>query len=137
MRTLISCVAIAALAATAVTIAQAGPGDVEQSIPPAVSQNPKLPPLHLTDEQRAKIRAAVGPLNTEVTFQLKTTKPAKDFEPKLGAKVPAALKPHALPSAVTQEMPSLGDYAYLKVKLQILIIYAMSGRIVDMFPEGS
>jgi hypothetical protein len=39
-------------------------GAVVQSIPPPVSQNPSLPPLHLTDAQRAKIRQALSSENT-------------------------------------------------------------------------
>jgi hypothetical protein len=31
-------------------------GAIVQTVPPPVSQNPSLPPLHLTDAQRAKIR---------------------------------------------------------------------------------
>ena len=62
------------------------PGDVIQSVPPSVSQKPKLPPLNLTDDQRAKIKQVLSTKNTEVTFQLKTTKPAQNFDPGAGAR---------------------------------------------------
>jgi len=39
-----------------------------------VPQNPKLPDLNLTDEQREQIRKGVLCRNTEVEFQLKSTK---------------------------------------------------------------
>ena len=64
------------------------PGDVNQSVPPPVSQKAQLPPLDLTDDQRAQIKHVLMTQNTEVTFQLKTTKPAKSFDPTVGAKIP-------------------------------------------------
>lgn len=116
----------------------AGPGSgaVEQTIPPAVGQNQKPPPLQLTDDQRAKIRQAVRGENTEVQFSLKSNKPAESFQPKVGAKIPAGLKPHTLPPPVLSEMPVLKRYTYLKFKQQVLIIDPTSGKIVDMFPEA-
>ncbi|HVV62439.1 MAG TPA: hypothetical protein VHD14_11855 [Pseudolabrys sp.] len=102
---------------------------------PETHLKPRLPPLHLTDEQRQKIRAAVAGKDTEVTFQLKGTKPHKDFEPKIGAQVPAQLHSHALPSELTQQLPMLADYKYMKVKKQVLIVNPMTKKIVDMFPE--
>jgi len=128
-------VASAVLAATA-ALAQS-PGSVEQSIPPAVSQKPKVPPLQLSDSQRARIQQALSRENTEVTFSLKTQQPAKDFEPKVGAVVPRALKFHALPEPLVADMPMLKRYAYLKLKQQVLIIDPMNRRIVDMFAEAS
>jgi len=124
----------AVLAATA-AIAQRGPGSVEQSIPPAVSQKPQVPPLHLSESQRAKIRQALSRENTEVTFSLKTQQPAKNLEPKVGATVPRALKLHALPEPLAAEMPVLKHYGYLKLRHQVLIIDPMSRRIVEMFAE--
>jgi len=103
---------------------------------PEVHLTPPLPPLHLTDAQRQKVRDAVAGLDTEVTFQLKGTKPHKDFAPKVGEKVPAGLPAHALPSSLTQQLPMLADYKYMKVKQQVLIVNPMSKQIVDMFPEA-
>ena len=42
----------------------AGPGAVPQSVSPAVSQNPSLPPLQLSPAQRAKIQQAVSAEDT-------------------------------------------------------------------------
>ena len=58
---LLSTAIAAALAASHSAAAQDRSGAVEQSIPPAVSQNPVLPPLHLSDAERAKIRDAACP----------------------------------------------------------------------------
>ena len=111
-------------------------GAVVQTIPPPVSQNPSLPPLHLTDAQRAKIRQALRSEDTEVGFALKTTQAAKNFQPTVGAQVPKGLKPGAFPRSVTSEMPLLKRYAYLKFKRQVLIVDPMTSKIVAMFPEA-
>jgi len=110
-------------------------GDVVQSGAPPVSQNPHLPPLNLTDEQRAKIKQVLSTKDTEVSFGLKTSKPTQSFEPAVGAKIPAALKPHALPPPLIYEMPTLKRYGYLKFKGQVLIVNPMTRTIIDMFSE--
>jgi hypothetical protein len=130
--------ALWALAAV-VPAGAAGPaaGAVEQTIQPPVAQNPTLPPLNLSDDQRAKIRQAVSGENTEVQFSLKSNKPSKDFSPSVGAKIPAGLHPHTLPPPLLSEMPVLKRYTYLKFKHQVLIIDPMKRKIVDMFTETS
>lgn len=112
-------------------------GAVEQTIPPPVSQNPQFPPLHLSDDQRAKVRQALSRLNSEVEFQQKSTKSAQSFAPAVGQKIPKGLHPHALPTPLTKEVPALKRYTYLKFKQQVLIINPMSRKIVDVFPEAS
>ena len=129
--------ALASLGWAATAAAQmANQGAVEQSIPPAVSQNPSLPPLHLSDAQHSQIQQALRGENTEVTFGTKTTKPTESFNPTVGAKIPTALKPHSLPAPLIYQMPELKRYAYLKFKHQVLIVDPMSRKIVDMFPEA-
>jgi hypothetical protein len=112
-------------------------GAVVQSIPPAVAQNPKLPPLHLSDAQRDRIREVLAGKNTEVDFALKSAKPSQSFAPEVGAKIPSGLHPHALPPPLIGEMPLLKRYSYLKFKQQVLIIDPMNRKIVDMFAEAS
>jgi hypothetical protein len=124
------------VAAAAENGGQASSGAVVQSIPPPVSQNPSIPPLNLTDAQRAKIRQALSSRHTEVSFALKSAKPSKDFEPSVGAKIPSGLKPLALPRPLIYEMPLLRRYAYLKFKHEVLIVNPMTRKIVDMFPEA-
>jgi len=139
MRCLLTRASIAAVLVLSVSIpaVAAGPnsGAVEQTIPPPVAQNPEPPPLKLSDDQRAKIRQAVSGENTEVQFSLKSNKPSEKFEPSVGAKIPACLKPHTLPPPVLADMPALKTYTYLKFKQQVLIIDPMSRKIVDMFSE--
>ena len=139
MRCLLTRAPIAGILALAISVPSvaAGPnnGAVEQTIPPPVAQNPKPPPLKLSDDQRAKIRQAVSGENTEVQFSLKSNKPSEKFEPSVGAKIPAGLKPHTLPPPLLADMPALKQYKYLKFKQQVLIIDPMSRKIVDMFPE--
>jgi hypothetical protein len=127
-----------ALAAAVPAIA-AGPGSgaVEQTIPPPVSQDPKPPPLRLSDDQRAKIQQVLKGENTEVQFSLKSNKPAEGFQPSIGAKIPAGLHPHTLPPPLLAEMPALKRYTYLKFKQQVLIVDPMSRTIVDLFAEAN
>ena len=128
--------AVMAGIATPLTAAgQSPPGAVEQTIPPPISQKPAIPPLHLSDAQRANIRQAVDAEDTEVTFTLKKTKPANNFEPAVGAAIPKGLAPHSLPRPLIYEMPALKRYTYLKLKGQVLIVNPLSRKIVDMFPE--
>lgn len=132
---------VAGLATTAATAAaaqkrgSAQPGDVVQSIPPPLSQNPQLPKLNLTDAQRAKIKQVLQTKNTEVDFALKTNKPAQSFDPAVGAAIPGMLKAHSLPPPLIYEMPALKRYTYLKFKGQVLIINPMTHKIVDIFSE--
>jgi hypothetical protein len=87
----------------------------------SVSENPSLPKLNLTAAQREQVRQALLTKHTEVEFRLKATKSAKDFTPKIGAKLPKGVKPDGLPSELTQKIPQLADYGYAKMKDQILI----------------
>jgi hypothetical protein len=136
-RTALAGMALACLGIASTAAAQsANQGAVMQSVPPPVSQNPSVPPLHLSDAQHSKIQQALRSENTEVTFGLKTTKPTQSFNPTVGAKIPASLKPHSLPPPLIYEMPELRRYTYLKFKHQVLIINPMTRQIVDMFPEA-
>src|SRR5438477_11268210 len=82
-------------------------GAVEQSGGNLVPQNPSPPDLHLTDAQRERIRQTLLTKHTEVEFRLPTTKPAKDFTPKIGTELPSGVKPDGLPSELTQQIPEL------------------------------
>ena len=97
--------------------------------------NPKLPDLNLTNEQREQIRKGVLGRNTEVEFQRKSTKPAKDFVPAVGAKLPKGVEGHSLPAEVLAQLPQLRDYKYVTMKDQVLIVNGMTKDIVDVFPE--
>ncbi len=98
-------------------------------------QNPSLPKLHLNDAQRERIRQTLLTKHTEIEFKLKTTKSAKDFTPKIGAKLPKGVKPDGLPSDLIQQIPQLADYGYSKMKNQILLVNAMTDKVADIIPE--
>ena len=124
------------LAATAAApAADKTKGAVEQSGGYKVPQNPALPKLNLSDAQREQIRKALLAKNSQIEFKLKTTKPAKDFNPQVGAKLPSGVKPDGLPSELLQKIPQLADYGYAKMKDQILLVNAMSGKIAEIIPE--
>ncbi len=127
--------ATSVLAPTSASAADNTRGAVEQSGGNVVPQNPSPPQLHLNAAQRERIRQALLSKDTEVEFKLKTTKSAKDFNPKIGAKLPKGVKPDGLPSELTQQIPQLADYGYAKMKDQILLVNAMTGKIVDVIPE--
>jgi hypothetical protein len=95
----------------------------------------KLPALHLTNAQREQVRKAVLTTHNNVEFQLAETKSAKDFEPKVGVTLPQGLVPDGFPDSVIGQLPQLRDYAYLKMKDQVLIVDAISRKIVDVFSE--
>jgi hypothetical protein len=132
--------AVLLMAATAPTFgadnqAQRNQGAVELSDGTKVPQNPTLPKLNLTNEQREQIRKGVFGQNTEVEFRLKTTKAAKGFTPQVGVKLPKGVKGHSLPPSVLAKLPQLRDYKYVTMKDQVLIVNAMTKTIVDLFPE--
>ena len=108
---------------------------VEQSGGNVVPQNPSPPKLQLSYTQRERIRQTLLSKDTEVEFKLKTTKPAKDFTPKIGAALPRGVKPDGLPSELTHQIPELADYGYSKMTDQILSVNAMTGKIVDIITE--
>jgi len=115
--------------------ADANRGVVELSGGNQVPQNPSPQQLALNAAQREQVRKALLTKHSEVEFRLKSTKSAKDFIPQVGAKLPKGIKPDGLPPELTQQIPALADYGYAKVKDQILLVNAMSGRIVAMIPE--
>ena len=124
------CVAAASAAAQPNT-----QGAVDLSNGTKVPQNPSLPKLDLTNTQREQIRKAVLIEHNEVEFRLKATKPAKDFTPAVGAKLPKGVKAQSLPTPILSQMPQLRDYMYVKMKDQVLIVNGMTHKIVDMFSE--
>jgi len=101
-----------------------------------VPQNPSLSKLNLTNAQREQIRKAVLAEDNEVQFRLKATKPAKDFNPVVGATIPKGVKGESLPTPVLSQIPELRDYMYVKLKDQVLIVNGMTDKIVDMFSEA-
>jgi hypothetical protein len=100
-----------------------------------VPQNPSLPKLNLNSAQREQVRQALLTRHTEVEFRLKATKSAKDFTPTIGAKLPKGIKPDGLPSELTQKIPQLADYGYVKMKDQILIVNELEGKIAEIIAE--
>jgi hypothetical protein len=123
------------LAASPSTAADKTSGAVEQSGDNIVPQNPSLPKLHLSEAQREQVRQALFTKHTEVEFKMKATKPAKDFNPQIGAKLPSSVKPDGMPSELLQKVPQLRDYGYAKMKDQILLVNAMTGKIAEIIPE--
>jgi len=94
-----------------------------------------IPPLHLSDEQRTLIGAAVKRENSDVSFALKSAKSAATFEPAIGARLPKGVTPHPLPQTLIQKLPALKDYKYVNFKQQVLIVNPMTNVIVDMFSQ--
>lgn len=139
MRQFIHPLALAATACLGLSAAAAQgdtpPGAVTQATPPAVSQKPSVPPLKLSDDQRAKIKQALRSQNTELDLALKPGKSAKDFDPVIGATTPKGVTAHALPPPVIYEIPLLKRYTYLKLKHQVVIVNPINHKIADVFAE--
>ena len=124
------------LGGTAISLAQPNEqGAVELSKGTKVPQNPSLPKLNLTNQQREQIRRTVLTEHNEVEFRLKATKAAKDFTPVVGVTLPKGIKAQSLPTRILSQIPELRDYMYVKMKDQVLIVNGMTNRIVDVFSE--
>jgi hypothetical protein len=114
--------------------AAAGPDPAASPERSPLNKVPWLPPLKLTDAQRDQVRQALAGEKTEVTFQLKSTKSKKDFEPSVGAQIPNGIELNAFPWPLVEKIPPLKQYTYVKLKHQVLIVNGMTRRIVDQFP---
>jgi hypothetical protein len=123
------------LGGSAVSLAANVQGAVELSNGTEVPQNPSLRKLNLTNMQREQIRKIVLTEHNDVQFRLKTTKPAKDFTPAVGATLPKGVKAQSLPTPVLSQISELRDYMYVKMKDRVLIVNGMTNKIVDVFPE--
>jgi hypothetical protein len=93
--------------------------------------------IQLNDAQRQTIRQALAQEKTDEMFNEPGTKTQKDFAPAVGETVPAALHLQAMPTDLARKVPAVENYAYMKVKNQVLIVNPMSKKIVDMFPQQS
>jgi hypothetical protein len=111
-------------------------GAVEQTGGTKIPQNPALPKLNLTDAQREQIRQTLLTKNTHIEFKMKETKPAETFTPKVGAELPKSVMPGGIPAELTQHIPQLADYGYAKMRDQILLVNALTKKIVAIIPEA-
>jgi hypothetical protein len=111
-------------------------GAVEQTGGRIVPQKPSLPKLNLTTAQREQIRLNLLAKDTQIEFKMKETKPAESFTPEIGAELPKSIKPHGIPAELIQQIPQLGDYAYVKMKNHILLVNAMTKKVVEIIPEA-
>jgi hypothetical protein len=94
-----------------------------------VPNRPTPAKLQLSDAQRAQIRAAVNTRSSEIDFPLGTAEAAKAFQPALGMGVPATMDGQTLPIALTDLIPALKDYVYLKFSDQAVIVDPMSRKV--------
>src|SRR5262249_27026469 len=102
-RTMAACAAMVC----SISVAAAASGDNSGAVPQQGgpgSQHVSAPPLNLTDEQRQKIQQSVAGQHAQVSFQLKTAKPAQSFQPTVHAKLPKQLKPHPFPQSLFETL---------------------------------
>jgi hypothetical protein len=115
----------------------AGPPQQGKTISDAVlHQSPVLPPLELSDAQRAQIRQAVMQQRSEVSFAIKAAKPDKDFQPAVGEKLAKGLQAHPLPRPLVDQLPALKRFTYVKFKDDVLIVNPMTKMIVEVIPQA-
>src|SRR5689334_622979 len=93
------------------------------------------PQLQLSDAQRTRIREVLNTKHTAASLDVKKNKSAQSFEPKVGERIPKALKGEAFPRPLISEIPETKRFTYLKFKDQVLIVDPVNNKIVDMFPE--
>jgi hypothetical protein len=120
--------ALLVLAVPWTAIAETNDGGYGQ--PPLKEVQPP-PPLDLSAQQRAQISLHVRTDHTKVP----PPKAHEQFEPTVGAKVPARIALNPLPRPLVYEIPDLKEYTYLKFKDDILIVNGMNREIVAVIPE--
>ena len=86
------------------------------------------PPLQLSDQQRQKIQEA---LVTAHSAQKTTDK----FEPKVGTKIPTALKLDAMPAPLINEEPVLKQYDFVKLENDLLVVDPMNSMEARIFAQ--
>jgi hypothetical protein len=103
----------------------------------AVAQSPveaareaalERPALQLSEEDR---RAIVDAIDGKPTYQSKP----KDFETRVGAKVPGDMKIAPLPPSLIRKIHSLREYHYVMFHQEILIVDAMRNEVVEVLPR--
>jgi hypothetical protein len=126
----IACAAVLAFGSAALAIDPAH--DVQGNGAPVPPQSP-LPPLSLSDDQRAEVSRAVAVDHTAASIA--KNKAATAFEPAVGARLPAGVGLNPLPRPLVYRIPVLKQYTYVKFKHRVLIVNGLTRTIVDMLPE--
>jgi hypothetical protein len=86
------------------------------------------PPLQLSDQQRREIQEAL------VTAHSAQKTPDK-FEPKVGEKIPTALKLDAMPAPLINHQPVLKQYDFVKLENDLLVVDPMDSTVVAVIPR--
>jgi hypothetical protein len=140
----------AALLVFAVSAAQAQNPSVRSPVPPPreaaafaaatlsdgtrVPNKPAPPRLQFSDAQMAAIRQAVDRRSDDVDFPLGTAQAAASFKPAPGVAVPATLEGQTLPDELTEKLPALKQYTYVKLPGQAVIVDPMSHKVAEVVP---
>jgi len=91
-----------------------------------------LPPLRFTEAQKAQIRMAVDERSSDVDFPLSAPQPAGQFNPAVGVAVPTTLQGQTLPVWLTDKIPVLKQYLYVKLSDEAVIIDPMSNKVAEI-----
>ena len=126
MKTLLCCSAALLILATVPAMAQNGQPTIQPNELNAAAK--QKPPLQLSDEQRQKIQDAL------VTAHSAQKTPDK-FEPKVGEKIPTALKLDAMPAPLINQEPVLKQYDFVKLEHQLLVVDPMNSTVVAVIPR--
>src|SRR5262245_36968350 len=86
------------------------------------------PPLELSEQQRGKIQEALVAAHS-------AQKTPANFEPKVGAKVPTALKLDVMPAPLINQEPVLKQYGFVKLENDLLVVDPMNTTIVAVIPR--
>jgi Spy/CpxP family protein refolding chaperone len=98
----------------------------------AVPNNQSPPKLNLTDAQRDQIRAAIDKRSTAVDFPLGTAQAAANFHPQIGAGVPTSMEGQTLPTELSEKIPALRRYVYVKMPDSAVLIDLMNRKVAEV-----
>jgi hypothetical protein len=96
--------------------------------PNALTVQAKRPPLALNARQTTIVRDALASENTE-------QKSPANFQPKVGAALPASLKVDVMPQRLVQRERSLEPYGYAKLAKDILVLDPLNRTIIAVLPR--
>lgn len=122
---------LALLVTTASAAACDSHGAVELSDGTVLPQTVELPTRDLTYEQRDEIRQAL--LSEHADAEVHLASNTLGFAPEVGTRLPEGVTAYSLPRPVLAGLPRLGEYTYVIMEHDALIVKAATGAVVDMF----
>jgi hypothetical protein len=96
--------------------------------PVELSKQVKGPPAQLSDQQKDAIQNGLVAEHTQ-------QKTPPNFQPQVGAPLPATMKVDVMPQDLIRAQPSLTEYGYAKTASDILVLDPLKKTIVAVIPR--